>query len=533
MQKGLRLRSLSGFNGFSNYEENNRVPESKIYDGRNVRFTSYKISSKNGYEALGNELTGGTKFRGLFEYPYFNNGVTDKRLIGYYDKVFHQYNEATTTWDSIATTWADSADEDVEGGVYNNVLYIINPMDAANDGIGKIEDGTFSVVANSPRGNALEFWVERMWTIGDKDAPNAVLASRAAIVAHPEYIEDFNTDPVLELVGKGGSLRAIRVLNNELFLWKEDSIWYNTTDRFAAGEQSFVELSRTGGAVNQKSTVVVENDVWFLTPTNEIRSLGRERSLGDNPRTRELSSIIKRFMDQLDPDQSNAVASYNKRIYKLALKTKNSPTNNFVIVFDYDTFAFSVDIGQAIHKTCVWGGNLVYAGDADSGQVYLDDTGLTARNAAYTASFKTPFFDDGRPDASKRARYLYIRGKQSYDQELIIRLYRDASYTTYSEYTIESPRNRGVSENVSAEDGIFGAGEFGDAVFGGEDDAHDGVSMYRIQNSTEGDWLISVDRRSNMFAIGVTATINGGKFEIEQVGLKVIDDNENYKRSNQ
>jgi hypothetical protein len=57
--------------------------------------------------------------------------------------------------------------------------------------------------------------------------------------------------------------------------------------------------------------------------------------------------------------------------------------------------------------------------------------------------------------------------------------------------------------------------------------------MYRISNDACGDWLISVDRRCNMFAIGVNAQVNGGKVIIEQLGLKVIDDNENYKRANQ
>lgn len=533
MQTGLRLKNLKFFKGLRNFEENNAIPTDQVYECRNARFSDYTISSKRGWQELSDELTGGTKFMGLYEYPYFSSGTTTKRLIALYNNTFRQYDPGTSTWTSIATVWPSVVDADTQGIVYNNVLYFVNPMSANVDGIGKLSNTTFSVVASSPRGIAIESWVERLWVIGDYDAPNAVIASRAATAAVPLNIEDWTTGTILELLGKGGRCTAIRVLNNELFIWKEDGIWYNTPDRVAVGTTQFIELSRTGGAVNQKSTIVVENDVWFLTPNLEVRSLGRERSLGDNPRTRELSSIIRRTMKILDTDQSNAVASYFNRIYKLSLRTIDSPSNNITIIFDYDTGGWSVDRGQSIDLATVWDNQLVYTEDSLVGQAYLDESGYSGNEAAFVFDFKTPFLDDNRPDTSKRARYLYIRGQQSFTQEITVRLFRDADFDTYSEYTIQSPSARGVSQGAITNDGQWGSRQWGDQPWGGDSEGSGEIPMYRIQNDSCGDWLISIDRRCNMFAIGVNAQINGGKVIIEQMGLKLIDDNENYKRVNQ
>jgi len=665
MQTSLRMKNLKMFKGLRNYEENNSVNTDQVYSAQNARFGGFVMTSRKGNQALGDELTGGTEFKGLYEYPYFSDGTTTKRLLGFYNKIFRQYNETTDVWDTISTTWSDVADEDTGGVLYNNVMYFVNPMDdsgtattytpafltsgsnatavvgdwadvnngsvritidgtlrsitglnftnvvtmddvalviqtgiraatsssetvvwdvdhfiitsanttsssamtvttagaggtdisgagaglpymdsetghgtvtaavASWPGVGKISNTTFSVVANSPRGTAIESWVERLWVIGDYDAPNSVIASRASTASNPLNIEDWQNGVLLELIGKGGKCAAIRVLNNELFIWKQDSVWYNTPDRIAAGESSFIELSRTGGTISQKTTVVVENDVWFLTPELEIRSLGLERQLGNNPRTRELSSVISRSMALLDPDQSNASLSYNKRIVKVQLRTKDAPTNNFTIVFDYDTGGFSIDKGPSVEKSVVWDGDLVYTEDSSVGQAYKDDSGYTANGISYTFDVKTPFLDDGRPDTSKRARYIYFRGQQSFEQEIKVRLYRDANYSTYSEYTIQSPSDRGVSAGSNVNDGQQGSREYGDAQFGGDGETSDDILMYRTQSAVTGDWLISVDRRSNMFAIGVNAIINGGKVIVEQLGLKVIDDNENYKVANQ
>lgn len=524
MQKGLRLKNLKFFTGMENYEESNAVPEDKMYSVQNARFVNKVVSSKKGYQALGDVGVGGTRIEGIYSYPYFNGTTTTEKLIRFYNSTFATFNESTQVWDTIATAWPNVADSFTDGVVYNNVIYFINPLTGAGNGVAKISNSTFSVIATSPRGTAMESWVERLWAIGDPTAPNAVVASRAALLSAPTNIEDWTTGTILELVGKGGKCTAIRVLNNQLYVWKQDSIYFNTIDRIANGDTQFQELSRTGGAINQKSTIIVENDVWFMTPNLEVRSLGTERNLGENPRTKSLTEIIKRSMNLLDPNQDNPVMSYNNRVIKVQLKTKMSPTNNFTILFDYNTGGWSVDRGQAVNVSTVWKNNLVY-GEDSSGQAYTDDSGYTANGAAFVFQADTPFMDDSRPDINKRARYIYFRGQQSYYQPITLRLYR-GDYDTYSEYTITSPQAQGIALDAAVNDGQWGSSQQGAAPWGGTPtDTENDIAMYRTEK------LISIERRDNMFSLGVKAEINGGKVIVEQLILKLIDDNENYKRS--
>lgn len=526
MQKGLRTKNLKFFTGLQNYEESNSVPENKFYSARNARFSGKVVSSKPGYQLLGDSGVGGTKVQGIFEYSYWNGTTTAKKLLRIYNYTFEEFDETTQTWLPIATVWPNLEDSYVDGVNYNNTIYLVNPLTGTGDGVGKISNSTFSVIANSPRGFAIESWVERLWVIGDPTSPNGLIASRAALASAPSNIEDFTTGTILELIGKGGRNVALRMLENQLFVFKEDAIFYNTADRIAAGNTPFLELSRTGGAVNQKSTIVVENDVWFVSTNRgiEVRSLGVERNLGTNPRTKDLTSIIQRTMDILDPVQDNPVMSYKDKFVQVHLKTKGSPTNNITIGFDYDSGGWTVDRGKAVNVNTVWGEALVFGEDA-TGQVYQDNLGYTENGASYRFQADTPFMDDTRPDISKRARYILFKGKQSYTQPVTIRLYRDDNYNTYSTYVIPSPSARGVSQSSYVNDGQQGASQRGDAIWGGtgEDDE---IPLYKTE------YLISVDRRSNMYALGLDAEINGGKVVCEQLILKVIDDNENYKRAN-
>lgn len=418
--------------------------------------------------------------------------------------------------------------------VKNGVIVNVNVL---NGGSGYTSNptvtinGVFTVIHGTngtPRGTMMETWLERIFVAGDPKAPNAWIASKPALAGSPLNVEIFDTTngAITDILGKSGGIVAMRVLNNDMYMFKNDSVYFNTRNNFAAGQTQFTLLSRTGGATNQKSTIVVENDIWFYDQkNNEIRSLGTERNLGNDPRTKALTEIIKRSMALLDPVQDNPVMSYNKRIVRLSLKTKGSPTNNFTIIFDYNTGGFSIDIGQGINVVTVYTGS-VYYGEDSSGQAFQDDSGYTANGAAFPWQADTPFMDDDRPDTFKRARYIYFKGKLSYDQDTNIRLYRDGDYNVFTTYNIPSPRAQGISQSTVMNDGQFGSSQQGNAVWGGSSTDQSDIVTYKIEK------LISINQISNLFSLGNQATINGGKVVCEQLILKVIDENENYKRSN-
>lgn len=709
MQKGLKpLNNWKFWTGTENYEENNSIPDDKVFNSRNARFTKKIIGSKPGYETLGDMLTGGIKWQNQFEYPYFDGTTTVKKLIGVYNKTFYEFIDSTQLWSPISTIWPNIKDAYVDGVSMANALYVIGQADVTStgiqgvnyvftvsgitttptigetyktnngnysvtatailtgsgtitmkklaapvasdpaasgiltristgigditinysafakpinlnfNGIGKIFSGydftftvagvaitpdinsvyvlngvqfvviatnligftgagtitmkrqinfadppltgtlsaisgalysgnstinysaftqsnqistSFTVIPNTPDGIAIESFGQRLVALGISSTPGLIVMSAPVIQPGQEWkIEEFRylitgSGALTFYTQKGGAHKACRVIENEIFYWTVDRLFQQAASDVSNGINP-TELARTSGAVNQKSTIIVENDVWFFNKQNEVRSLGNERNLGSEPRTKSISEIIKRTMQTLETVQDNPVASYNQRIFKVSLKTKQSPTNNITLIFDYNTGGFSIDYGQAINCACIWNNIRVYGEDA-TGQAFRDDFGYAANGGAFAFQVDLPFSDDSRPDLYHEARYIHIRGKQSYYQDLIVRLYRDGSYTTYSDYLILSPFSSGTTLLVPGNDGTWGTG-MGNAPWGGTstDAANGEIQMYQF------DKLISVSRKSNMFAIGLIATISNSKVEIEQLILKVVDQNENYKRSN-
>jgi hypothetical protein len=390
---------------------------------------------------------------------------------------------------------------------------------------------SFVVIANSPEGTGIEAYTERLCTIGDPSFVGKIVASQPATDANQYYkVENFTLGDgaTYFTAAKQSPLKGIRVLNNVLYYGGLDTVYQHSASDIASGANP-TELSRTGGALSQKAFCVVENDIWFYSPDNTIRSLGSERNLGDNPRTKALTEVIKRNMNLLDPVQDNPVMVYYNRLVKLHLKTKNSPTNNYTIIFDYNTGGFSIDVGRAVACSCTWDGNLVFTEDSSS-NTYYDEQGYSANNSSLVVQANTPFDDDNRPDLYKRARYIVFSGQQSYTQPITVKLYRGGDYTVFTTYTIPSPQARGIAvSNTVPDSGTFGGQEIGDGQFGGND-ANSGSQSIKTY-LTRG-YKIGISQKSNMFAIGIEASVNGGKILCEQLELMVVDETQEYKRTN-
>jgi hypothetical protein len=611
MQRDLRLlKNWKLWTGTENYEEDNSIPEDKVYASKNARFTNKVITSKPGYQGVGYSLAGGTKMQGIWEYPYDNGTDTERLLIGCYNHTLYEFNFTTLFWDGIAGTWPNLEDKPMDATVYGNTLYLVGRTGKTGNGIGKISRGhnftftvagvvttpdvnavyqisgaqyvvistnivagagtivmkrsllladpaaagtldkfdtlyagdliltysswvktanpvtNFTVIPNSPEGTAIDSFCERLVTIGDPSFPGQLLYSEPAADINTIFlVENWDTTAGAStfLVAKNTILVAIETINTSLYIWNSSSVFEHTNTNLASGFNP-VELSRTTGTINAKSVAIVENDAWFFNNQNQVRSLGNEKNLGEEPRTKSISEIIQRTMGLLDPVQDNPAMSYYDRVLKIALKTKGSPTNNIILVFDYNTGGFGVDFGQAVNCYVVYNGNRYYGEDATS-NVFQDDVGYTANGAGFPFQVDFPFEDSGRPDTFKQVRYIYVRGKQSYYQPLTVRLYR-GNYQTYSDYIIPSPYTRGISLTAGESDASWGSTSAGSAPWGGSGTGSgEDLLVYRFEQ------LISVSRIANMFSIGLLADINGGKIQVDQVLLKVIDENENYKPS--
>lgn len=141
MQKNLSIKNLKFWTGAENYEENNSIPEDKVFNVQNARFSKKIISSRPGEQKLGQLLSGGTKDMGMFEYLYFDGSTTTSKAIRFYGGVFYEFNEATQLWTNILTGWPNIENKPIDGVNYGNALYVVGQTNKNGNGVGKIFSG--------------------------------------------------------------------------------------------------------------------------------------------------------------------------------------------------------------------------------------------------------------------------------------------------------------------------------------------------------------------------------------------------------
>lgn len=522
MQKGLTQKDYFLFNGVDAYREGNRIPENALYYAENSRFAGGRWASRKGYTEFGDALAGGTNIKGLVPYLRFPSGVETPYLVAYYDSQFERISvdDPNTTSTIVAAGWT-AGDVDIEGVSYNGSLYVGNGV----DDIGKIADTTWSTIASSPNARLLEVWAEKMWGV-DNVAPSTVQYTATATASVPSNIEVWaGAGSGAQLIGKGGRIESLRTLNNKMYTFKQNQIDVFTsfyTDA-AIPVPNMESISKNTGAVNNRATTIVENDIWFLAPNLEIRSLGQEANYFQDPRTQDMSSIIQRHKRDLDPDQSGAVAWYNEGLYKLALKENGSSQNNLLFVYDRDTGGWGFDRATSPQVACTAAGKSFFGVGGNSGQVYRDENGYSDNGFPMSWGGKSGLFDDGRSDMYKYARYLFVRGARSEDVVITIYLLgEDFERLSGEVHTIPEPTAAEIAAGgVVVEDDW---GMVGDIVGGGGyTGAEAGAPpVYRFN------YTFSVGSTARMFGIEVESSLLAQRAFIDEAKIKYIPRGDRY-----
>lgn len=499
------------FLGLSNYLASNRIDNRYAYYGKNVLFDQSKIKSSPGHDPFLTALSGTNNYRSLSKYKYSTGGVTTEYLAALYNKEWYIIDTENATRTALGASLTN--DEDTDAAQYMNTLYTVSPT----EGGGKITDiSTFAAVSTMPAGSMIEFAWEKMWITGVTGNEATVYGSRTATASHPEYIEDYTTGAQTELVGKDGTNTAMRFLQDTLYIFKSDSIHFIKPNVVDATNVFYTPqpFSMTGGAVNQRSTIVVENDIWFLTPSLEIRKLGLERQYLGDKRTNDISNVIKGMMDELNANQSAAAAHYDSGIFTLALRSKNSSINNIVITYNLSNGGFGVDRFPSV-KQWETVNNKVFMAQTSSGQLYRDRFGYSF-GGNFEIPFKVdlPFIDFQSPDSNYRNRRLYIRGQRSKGVAVTVRLYQ-GNYDTYTDYTIPEPTTAEMgSSSVS---NPYAKSQIGSKPWGGSSvQASDKPAVYTFSKH------ISTSHVSNMFAVGILAELKGQRIEIDQLKMGIL-----------
>lgn len=519
MQKGLIKADFYLFDGVNAFREANRIPEGTLYYAENSRFDGGRWGSRKGYTTFGTAQTSGTNIKGLMPYARFPSGVETPYILSYYNSIFYRYAISDATVSTITPAAWTATDVEVEGVTYNGKIYI---GDGANL-IGKIDDTTFTAVASSPRARLLAAWAEKLWAV-DNTAPATAQYTATATASSPNNVEVWTgAGTGANLIGKGGRIESMQTLNEKLYFFKQDQIDVATsfyTDA-AAPVLNLEPVSKNTGAVNNRATTIVENDIWFLSPNLEIRSLGNEANYFEDTRTKDMSSIIKRHKRDLDSDQSNAVSWYQDGLYKLALKENGSSQNNLIFVYDRDTGGWDFDNGTSPQVACSVAGKSFFGVGGTSGQIYRDENGYSDNGFPMSWGGRTGLRDDGRPDMFKYGRYLYVRGARSEGVVITVKLLGE-DFDVLETHTIPEPTAAEIAAGSTVVEDDWGT--VGDIVGGGGYTGSEvgAPPVYRFN------YTFSIGSTSRMFGAEVESSLIAQRAFIDEMRLKYIPRGDKY-----
>jgi hypothetical protein len=179
---------------------------------------------------------------------------------------------------------------------------------------------------------------------------------------------------------------------------------------------------------------VVENDIFYLTPQKEIKSVRRSQSNQSSYTTTSLSTKIQRFLNtEVDDDLSTAFAYYDQanKLYNLIVKPTDGAMNYLRIVGDlnkvdqYGVPAWYIDNGMAFRSGIYYKGQ-VYLGSTVLGQVYKDNDGLADDDDAGIITLRqSKDMDSNNPTSMKNFRRVKVFGNITQATTLTIKVYVD------------------------------------------------------------------------------------------------------------
>lgn len=304
---------------------------------------------------------------------------------------------------------------------------------------GNSADGFFSWNGNSavapqayvwnPNGNIFQYFQQRLCVAGVPSSPTTLFYSKSTFPTD----FDFSISPRLpgdggtvDLGDAGDAITALRIgpansnqlSNKSLYVFKKSRRVYEVYFD-ADGTAHHTEVAVDTGAVNHQSTVVVDNDIWYVDPGNNIASLGKRADVLNEIRTDPQSVAINNTTPFLDFSAACGIFHKKRRFAIFSMASFGSSVNDTQLVYFQDYQSWWLWKGLNANEYAVYKGSLVWCSSVNL-NVYLYDEKSFSDNGNPIISYRSTGDTEGyeivgrirvpRHDQFKQTRFAIIRG---------------------------------------------------------------------------------------------------------------------------
>lgn len=288
---------------------------------------------------------------------------------------------------------------------------------ADNTGICEAADTTtYSAV---PKNNILITAQGRVWAAGADANPNQLTYTKLSDFTDWTTSTDFE-DAGSEDFPDGGSGTGLGSIDQWIIFFKEKQVWAFTlnpiTVNTARANTPIRKLICRVGCANQKAIANVNDDLWFVTPHGQIRSVSRLLQGESGFESIDLSNKIRPSIKNFVWDDAAAIWWPKERMFVLSGRSSSTVTiNDRAVVIqqsileDGSTHLNHGILDWFIGDFHLNGENLYFGSSVDS-RNYKAFDGYSKNGAPYAWKYTTRIEDFGNQWIKKEVRHLAVKG---------------------------------------------------------------------------------------------------------------------------
>lgn len=442
-------------------------------------------------------------------------GVLDK-LIANYDTTLWEFNDSTDVWDEISAADAKiNADVKMNFTGHQDVMMCMNGIDDLF-----VLSGSAVITPTMSTDFAPEFSViftEQQWISGWSTNPNVLYVSRTATLANPAFIYDFTGAGSDQIIFRH-RLTGLAIILEALYVFTVKGIEMLDKAGFkevgSALVPVFTPVTQGEGSVNHRSVVTVDNAVFYLTPTNKIKTINFGAGNSTITLAGELSHRVENgipnFMGTLDEDQSDSFGIWIEKdnLIQWHVKTKNSSVNDAVINYDVVRDTFLIDDDKYFFHGVEHNGEIFMASMFNN-KVYNDNTGFDDDGEGIAFSYDTADFDLGDPLTRRQLREIRLFGEGNELMDISCQVFVDG-FESMDAVTID---NNDLGGQVG---GGIGDQDIGDNAIGeGGEEPIEPVEFVKIISKSR------LRAKGRKFKLTLSGTTKGAEFTFSALDYTV------------